>query len=282
MTASQCAVIGGVLYVGGGQTDNDDSNHRVYKYNRVNDEWSSLPRCPVKYFGIGQLDDNLVIVGGKHPNGNLAREVFLFEEESQQWNGTIIPPMPTPRRRPCVVSCELGIAVCGGQGPVRSVATVEVFKTETRHWHPAQPLPVPCGAMRATVIGDTCYLLGGVSPQLKRDDAISNCFSIKFTTNFEEREANLWQSLPDTPEVNAAPASLSGALLAIGGEDTKIYAYSRSTLISNTQWIHVGDLPAMCTASTATAIGSELFVMGGWVGATQRRSKKVFIGNLYH
>ena len=279
MTASQCTVIGGVLYVGGGQTDAVDSNRRIYKYNRVNDEWSALPRCPVQYFGIGRLDGNLVIVGGVYPDDTLAEEVFLFEEESQQWNGTIIPPMPTARYRPCVISCELGIAVCGGQGPRQSVATVEVFKTETRHWHPAQPLPIPCGAMRATVIGDTCYLLGGLSPILARNNAISSCFSIKFTTNFEDQEANLWQSLPDTPEVNAAPASLSGALLAIGG---KIYAYSRSTLISNTQWIHVGDLPATCTASTATAIGSELFVMGGWVGATHRRSKKVFIGNLYH
>ena len=278
MTASQCTVIGGVLYVGGGETGAIDSNHRIYKYNRVNDEWSSLPRCPVKYFGIGQLDDNLVIVGGKHPNGNLAREVFLFEEESQQWNGTIIPPMPTPRRRPCVVSCELGIAVCGGQGLVRSVATVEVFKTETRHWHPAQPLPIPCAAMRAAVMDDTCYLLGGYSPQLKTDEAICHSFSIKLTTPFEDQEVNLWQSLPDTPETQAAPASLSGALLAIGGDDTTIHAYSPSTQ----SWIHVGDLPASYHASTATAVGHELFVMGGWNESDDDnpRRKTVFIGNL--
>ena len=287
MTASQCTVIGGVLYVGGGETGSVDSNRRIYKYNRVNDEWSALPRCPVEHFGIGQLEGKPVIVGGKHPNASLAREVFQFEEESQQWNGTIIPPMPTPRSRPCVVSCELGIAVCGGQGPVRSVATVEVFKTETRHWHPAHPLPVPCGAMRATVINDTCYLLGGLAPQLERDNALRQCFSAKFTTPnpLEQQEVYLWQSLPDAPEAEAAPAILGGVLLAVGGQATMIHAYSPNTQ----SWIHIGNLPAVRSGSTATTIGSELFVMGGWVGAYQRyvvendeRSQRVYIGNLYH
>ena len=114
--------------------------HEVYKYETRSDKWSVLPPCPVGCYGIGQLSGKLVTVGGLD-RGAFVADVYTYEEETQQWEKSI-PPMPTPRQWPCVVTYHSSIAVCGGHTTSGDTNIIEVFKSETSQWYTAAPLPV--------------------------------------------------------------------------------------------------------------------------------------------
>ena len=56
-------VIDGKVYCGGGLTD--EKEFIVYCYNISLDKWTTLLPLPVKWFGLGQVNGQLVAVGGK-------------------------------------------------------------------------------------------------------------------------------------------------------------------------------------------------------------------------
>ena len=109
-----------------------NENNVVLWYDTRSDQWSYLPHCPVKYFGLGQLSGKLIAVSGMWAGD--ATDVYVFEEETQQWEKSIPPisecfPM-------CVVSYHSKIVVfCHNR------QEVWVFNGETSQWYTAAPLP---------------------------------------------------------------------------------------------------------------------------------------------
>ena len=96
--------------------------------------------------------------------------------------------------------------------------TVEVCNSETSQWHTADPLPVPCGLMTSVTIADTWYLLGGVGTD---DKDLTAVLYTPLTTLIQKATSpthqsassmSVWKTLPDTPLVGSAAASLSGNL----------------------------------------------------------------------
>ena len=76
-----------------------------------------------------------------------------------------------------------------------------------------------------------------------------------------------WKTLPDTPLVHSAAATLSGALLAVGGRDGEtrqrtVYVFTPST----NSWVKLpsGDLPAERSGTTAVQLSNNrVMVIGG-------------------
>ena len=147
----QSVVIGGAVFVAA------YNSHDVLRYETRSGQWSVLPSCPVRCFGLGQLSGKLVTVGGEDGRGAAVNHVYTYVQETQQWEKSI-PPMPTQRQWTTVITYNSSIAVCGGIGRGR---VVEVFNSEAAQWHTAAPLPVACTYMQLTIINDTCYLGGG-------------------------------------------------------------------------------------------------------------------------
>ena len=59
-------VINGKVYFGGGSSANTSDEYIVYQYNPSQDNWTTLPPLPVRYFGLGQMNGGqLVAIGGK-------------------------------------------------------------------------------------------------------------------------------------------------------------------------------------------------------------------------
>ena len=161
--SAQAIVIDGIVYVGGGACDNDANNCIVCSYHLVDDKWSTLPPSPVKYFGVGQVSGQLVLVGGwKVSTRKVTRDVHVFTSESQQWE-TSIPAMPTARRGLTVVSHSTVLVACGGSDDsVTPLPTVELYSSESSQWYQCPPLPFPRGWMSSVTIGDICFLIGGL------------------------------------------------------------------------------------------------------------------------
>ena len=155
-------VMGESVYVGGGGT-----GCKIFQYSWWRGEWSTLPECPVRWFGLTQFMDRLTTVGGHDQAVSKTARVYELVSESQQWQESL-PPMPTARygvtvvARPSSSPKPQAIAVCGGQGDGMVVLnTVEVYCHSTSQWHAAEPLPTLLYGLTSASVGDTTYLLGG-------------------------------------------------------------------------------------------------------------------------
>ena len=204
--------------------------------------------------------------------------MYTYDERSKKWKQTI-PPMPTARRSPGVVSLQSALAAAGGVAlDGNYTSAVEIFKADTSQWHTTDPLPTACCHISLVAIGNACYALGGYKrpSSLNQvlfalvDELLRNAVPANQTTHSGSSDTqSAWKTLPDTPTYEPAPAVLAGHLLAVGGLETsdggnsmkEVYIYSPSTK----SWIYISDLPARrCATSVAVLSLSEIVVIGGW------------------
>ena len=253
----------------------DEDQYNVYCYDTSQDNWTTLRPLPVRWFGLGQFNGKLVVVGGwKKSDDKVTNEVYTYDERSKKWKQTI-PPMLTARHSSCVLSLRSALVVCGNTYSDE----VEIFIQDTLQWYKTDPLPTACSDISLTVISGTCYALGGYSgAHLNQalyasvDDLLRNAVPAYQTNHSGSSDTqSAWNTLADTPTYQPAVAVLAGNLLAIGGKETseggadmkEVYMYSRSTNF----WIYINDLPAPRSLTTAAVLSStEILVMGGWCG----------------
>ena len=279
--------IGSTIYCGGGYTGNIDTARKVFQYNPDQDTWSQLPICPTLQFGLTQLDGKLVTVGGRRLDKNIPiNDVYVFQE-SETWENSIIPPLPTARFYPTAVNYKSTIVVSGGithwhTDSIHSTCTnaVEVFQTKMYQWYCAEPLPVAHSTMSCAIVNDTCYFIGGTKSDGASRQAyctsVSNLISRALPPNHPETSSTpqaspsppTWQVLPECPLYRFTAAELGGCLLAIGGEvhsdfpSSAVHVYSPST----NSWVRIssGDLPVPRFFAAATQLeGGEVIFVGG-------------------
>ena len=247
----------------------------------------------MRYFGLAQVHGKLVTLGGQKSDFRESSEVYTYDEISRKWKQRI-PPMPTSRSFPGVLSVQSALVVAGGftSGSCYTAA-VEIFKPDTSQWYRTDTLPIRCNDISIVAIDNTCYALGGFNgSRLNQalyasiDDLLGNAIPANQTTysgNSDTQSA--WKTLPNTPTYLPGAAVLGGNLLAIAGKETsdfiigttkaEVYMYSPST----NSWIYLSDLPAP-RSSTAVAVlsSTEVLVIGGWSGD---RVNTVYKGTLH-
>ena len=294
LSVAKSTVITSKVYCGGGWTDDDDDDddeYTVYCYDPSQDKWTTLRPLPVTRFGLGQVNGKLVAVGGLKSDFFMpVKEVYTYDERSHMWKQTI-PPMPTARWYPGVLSLQSALVVASGNKRISSyVAAVEIFKPDTSQWYRTDPLPTACSNISLVAIGNTCYALGGYNDSRLNqtlyasvDDLLGNAVPANQTTHSGSSDTqSAWKTLPNTPTYEPHAAVLAGNLLAIGGEEApegrsdkkEVYMYSPST----NSWIYISDLPTPRSGTAVAVLSStEILVIGGWYGG---RVNTVYKGTL--
>ena len=233
-----------------------------------------MPPLPVKWFGLGQVNGKLVAIRGfTKKSGGKTSKVYTYDERSQKWKHTI-PPMPTARHSPGVLSLQSALVVVGGDMPSLDYTdVVEIFKPDTLQYK-TDPLPTGCYDVSLVVIGNTCYALGGYKHPSRLNQALYasvddlHCKAVpasQTTHSGSSDTQSAWKTLPNTPTYQPAAAVLAGNLLAIGeggGADKKeVYMYSPST----NSWVYISDLPVPQSRTAVALLSStEILVIGGW------------------
>ena len=295
MSRSQVVVMGEKVYTGGGATDNDEDE--VFQYDPSRDEWSRLPPHQVIFFAMVQFKGNLITVGGviqtDHGSCNYTGKVYRFKEQPKKWE-EFLKPMPTARCYLSVATTQSAIVASGGvtgfkDGKSVPCDTLEVYSSETSQWHTADPLPVPCGGMTSVTIADTWYQLGGGGTD---DKALTTVLYTPLTSLIQKATSpthqsatpmSVWKTLPDTPLVGSAAASLSGNLLAVGGWDESSTSEAVHIFFPLTDsWVRVtiGDLPEPCYGCTAVQLSSNQLLVVAGVDDQKRPTKTVFLGSI--
>ena len=293
MHRGKVSVINGKVYYGGGKTDANEM-YTVYCYNPSQDDWNTLPPLPVRLFGLGEVSGKLVAVGGRRKSDDkIADEVYTYDEYSLQWK-QIVPPIPTARWLPGVLSLNSALIVAGGfTSSGISSNIVEIFQHKTSQWYKTDPLLAPkvCCDVSLASIENTCYVLRGSTDRSCLNQV--QCASIHdllcralptdhngTVCSSSSDIQSAWKTLPNTLTYAPTSATLAGNLLAIGGNEThkgevnkkEVYTYSPSTR----SWIYVSDLPASRSCTAVAVLSSrEILVIGG-------RGESDFVNTVYN
>ena len=263
--------IGSDAYMRYNHNSNDNinpvSDHGLLHYNCNTDTWRQLPLPPVKSYGLGQLFEKLLAVGGLATS-----DIYEFDEVSKQWvKSTTIPPMPTARSLTTVASWKSAdvsaLIVCGGNDQkLNTLAVVEIFHSVTLQWHVVAPslwLPRPRQSMKHSIHQNTLYLMGGEKMTRKRSvfcisipDLLESCFQQQ--SSGDQTFAAKWQTLLDVPAVDCYPICLYGQLMAVQQVSMVIYIYCR--VLST--WIKLGGFPTAPIWSIITEASFPLSIPG--------------------
>ena len=264
MSEGLAVTINGKVYYGGGICDDE---HCVYCYDPPQDVWSTLPRLPVHYFGLGEVKGELVAVGGVHSFESKSNVVHVFNKR-RNWK-RIIPPMPTARSSPAVVSLPTHLIVAGGLGSGGYTDNVEIYNISTSQWSETDRLPYACYDQRGIVCNNTVYLMGGYDDNPLNKVCAAQVDKLISADRQDDGSANkadsIWNTISNTPFYFPSPVTISDTLFAVGGLDSeatqRIYAYSSSM----DSWLYVGDLPSpIAYAATVSLSPSECLMIGGF------------------
>ena len=272
-TAGGLAItINGKVYYGGGDCDDDDDDddtYCVHCYDPPQDVWSTLPRLPVCYFGLGEVKGELVVVGGADSSDSRSNVVNVFNK-GRNWKRTI-SLTPTARDSPAVVSLPTHLVVAGGDMSSDDyIDSVEIYNISTSQWSETDRLPYAYAFQRGIVYNNTVYLMGGFDGNDLNKVLAAQVDRLISADRQDDGSANkadsVWNTISNTPFYRPSPVTISDTLFAVGGVDSereatqRIYAYSSSM----DSWLYVGDLPSpVVHAATVSLSPTECLVIGG-------------------
>ena len=271
MSGGLAVTINGKVYYGGGDCDDDDGNYSVHCYDPPQNVWSTLPRLPVRWFGLGEVNGELVAVGGRDSSRSKSNVVRVFNK-GRNWKRTI-PPMPTARSSLTVVSLPTHLIVAGGEvGYGYYTDNVEIYNIGTFQWSETDRLPYACCYQIGIVYmnNNTVYLVGGYDGKNLNKVFAAQINKLTSADRQDDGSANkadsIWNTISDTPFYRPSPVTISNTIFAAGGLITnkatqRMYAYSSSM----DSWLYVGDLPyPVAFATTVSLSTTECLVIGGW------------------
>ena len=247
-------------------------SHDVFAYNSEKDDWSELPECPQRDFGLAVINNLLTAVGGE-PSGLFSYTNRLVSFNGSKWV-TIFPPMPTKRCWPAVISAQNYLIAAGGvRGVAKTLSTVEVMNTATREWYTAASLPEPVCWMSATVCGGRLYLLGGLDKYINPTQVVFTCTLDSLLHSCHQpsqtpphtNEAGVWQRIADVPMTYSTCTTLNGRVLAVGGRDshgtstTDVYMYNANS------WIIVGHKSTARNLCLVVGLRDCIIAVGGCI-----------------
>ena len=277
-SAHTAVLLGGVVYVGGGyegeSSDDNQFSYRLDVYNITTNQWSSFPiTTPYCFFAMTVLDDKLVIAGGRTKNNEIVEKVLVLN--AGQWKD--YSEMPTARCYATAIGYHSMLIVAGGgiivEGKWTSVSTTELLDTTNGCWYTCNNLPSPHHQMKAVIMNDKLYLLGGVDKDFK----LSLQVFVASLDSLSTHQLN-WQSAPNTPWCASAPVVLySKFLLTVGGmqqsRTSEVNVFNSST----GQWKHLTNIPAARSGAAVVGVADSMIVIGGKID-DHKYSNTVWIG----
>ena len=83
----QAIVLKGRVYVGGGDVVLDmNKNDTVAYYDIEHNQWAALPHYRYVFFAMAAINEELVLIGGVHPNSRkTTTEIQAWDQTRQQW-----------------------------------------------------------------------------------------------------------------------------------------------------------------------------------------------------
>lgn len=230
--------INDIPYVGSG-----DSLHSqaVFKYIPETKQWHSLPAvCNVSAFALGQVNNELIAVGGWDISaGTPSPKVLTYNPAEDRWEEKL-PEMPTPRFWASVASNSNYLVVSGGlrdpEDRAKYLQDVEVYEIKTQSWKSSMyKLPFDGGYLMSSVLTSNNHLLIANSYSSQNED--TEVYSVSLKHLFTECHSQMVFSRPVSSSTTSitSPHCQSLQDLPPSGPGAEIppHSYSETPPLSN-------------------------------------------------
>ena len=270
-------------------TCKDESGKLMYPvlvYSTDEHKWSTLPEQQCGS-AIAVVNDHITLIGGLEVSKGKVINTLSWYEEEGQWK-QVLPPMPTGRSYPAVISHDNLLLVTGGVAKDGSTVlnTTDVLDLTTMKWTTPEglSLPIPLWLHHLALCGEYLYLVGGtlVYPVLSAKDNNSQAWRAKWSDvkqtaspQHSQPQRGVWTRIADPPTLRPTAVSCGGTLYTVGGETDEnggggatrnntpirtVYAYDTA----RNQWVSVGDMSVGRIWLCAVPLSStSMFVAGG-------------------
>ena len=248
----------------------------VYSTNKT--KWSTLP-AQQAYSSIAVVSNHITSIGGQDVSTEKTfNTLSTWYEEEGQWK-QVLPPMPTKRGAPAVISHNNLLMVTGGLAEDASTVlnTTDVLDLTTMKWTTQEGLnlPVPLREHHLVLCSEYIYLVGGTTalPVISLEQCNSQVWRAKWsdvkqtaTSQHSQPRASVWSRIADSPTLLPTAVSCGGALYTVGGMTREVKS-SRSVHAYDTtrnQWVSVGDMSVKrCDHCAMSLSNNSMFVAGG-------------------
>jgi hypothetical protein len=166
----RAAVIGGLIYVPGGQLTGGQPTNQLNIFSPRENQWrqgASLP-VPLSRYALAAVEGRLYLLGGwdgKH----FVDTVYEYTPEQDQWS--VCQPMPQPRGFASAAVVSESIVVVGGRNQAGPLSSSERLAPEgdcaNSVWQTISSLPNGYALFDAASVGDILYLVGKQQDKLQ-------------------------------------------------------------------------------------------------------------------
>lgn len=220
-------VIGGLIYVVGGETDTTRVSTNE-AFDPINNTWTTKAPMPTarRYLDAGVVDDKLYAIAGQSTSGILGVNEE-YDPATNSWaTKASIPAGREQRMGPAVAVVKEKVYVIGGSaGGFSTLRYVDEYDPSANSWTAKANMPTDRYSLDVGVIGNRIFAMGGISttaPQTTESVPAVEVYTV---------DQNTWHKKNDMPMAleGIALAAHGGMLYMLGGYAPSPY-YSQRTV----------------------------------------------------
>ena len=266
----------------------------IYEYTPDTDTWVKL-QTPTKDYGMLSLNGKLTLVGGMmRESGKFSRVIRVWDGDSKQWIEPY-PQMPMGRTGPGCACYQHYLIVAGGRtwNDIQSLTSVEILDTKSGQWFKAPPMMYNGLCIQSVIIGKNLYFLftfGSFVTSSKSLLRVSLPTLISHTLQGKNRDASIWEKLPDVPLYHTTLFSIGNMLLTAGGGHGGSVSLALTALLMKrdkpsadihlfnphtNQWLKIGELPEPRMICACTVLPSGKLLVAGGESAIRMSGAKI-------
>jgi N-acetylneuraminic acid mutarotase len=258
------SVVGGKIYVMGGESDEVDSvpTGAMHIYDPARDRWTAAKDMPTArgFFGVAAIGERIHAVGGslnmqEQDPGTGIHEIY--DSATDKW--TRGADMPTARADLTANAVGGRLYTIGGTRHVgiEALGMVEEYDPAADTWTRKADMPTPRLHLSSAIIDGKIIVVGG-GPEWPVPLA---------ATEMYDPATDTWTKLADmpTPRVGVWAAALGGKLYVMGGlswESQALKTVEEFDPKTNT-WRKVAEMPTARFILTAESVDDRVFAIGG-------------------
>lgn len=205
----------------------------LYSYSASKDKWTKLNQCLHFHYSLAVINNNITAIGGATKGwvqkSTITNVLLIFSNSSSDEGSSwveFLPPMPTKRALPAVLTTSSHLVVAGGRISQEvcnenGISTVEVLNTTTLQWFTAASLPQAMFSPQITYCGGCLFVSSdNIMYSCSVEWLLKSCMPA--SAEHAKCDVSIWNRLTDIPLVSKCGpglATVRGHVLAIGGRN---------------------------------------------------------------